>query len=430
MLSGWVEAGQISRRELFDRVWSKPMTTNATELGTTTSALSALARRLGLPLPRAGHWMKKEVGKELPTPDYPADHSLDKQTYPLPAPTVRRVPKPAPAKVEAPPPPDVAESNEPDGSPATKDAAAPEVESAAEIATETEVGEHKKVARTRTAIQKSRSTDRAMIGGRGKFRLLVAPASGERTCSVLDKLVAAVEARGWMLDSIEQGYAIVADGETVGLMIEEKLDRVPHVITTAEIREKAEYDRKCALADRGIGYRPWRPPAIPEHDYVPNGELVLKFDHDYDAGGTRRTFSDGKRQRLEDLVPSMMESLERWGVAVKARREQRAEQARKWAEQDRRRKDIERQVRVEGYRIIFLQRQVERKREIDGLSGLISLWEQVEGPDPKFAELLEFARLYQKWLEAKLSPDAVAKRIADLKLMDDDVYIYDAKRLD
>ena len=213
-------------------------------------------------------------------------------------------------------------------------------------------------------------------------------------------------------------------------MIEEKLDRVPHVITAAELKEKAEYDRKCALADRGIGYRPWRPPAIPEHDHVPNGELVLKFDHDYDAGGTRRTFSDGKRQRLEDLIPSMIDSLERWGVAVKARHEERAEQARKWAEQDRRRKDIERQTRVEGYRIAFLQRQVERKREIDGLSGLISLWEQAEGPDPKFAELLEFARLYQKWLEAKLAPSAIAERIAALKLMDDDVYIYDAKRLD
>ena len=63
-------------------------------------------------------------------------------------------------------------------------------------------------------------------------------------------------------------------------MIEEKLGRVPHVVTAAELKEKAEYDRKCALADRGIGYRPWREPPIPEHDYVPNGELVLKFDRE------------------------------------------------------------------------------------------------------------------------------------------------------
>ena len=404
------------------------MTTNAAELGATTSALAALAKRLGLPLPRAGHWMKKEVGKEAPTPDFPADRNLDEQIYVLP-PMIRRLPKPL-AKVEAPPLPDPAESKEQSGSLAAEDVKVPPTERPVEVVAEIEVGEHKKVASSRTAIRKICSTDRASTGGRGKFRLLVAPASGERACSVLDRLVTAVEAKSWSLDSTEQGYAIVADGETVGLMIEEKLDRVPHVITAAELKEKAEYDRKCALADRGIGYRPWRPPAIPEHDHVPNGELVLKFDHDYDAGGTRRTFSDGKRQRLEDLIPSMIDSLERWGVAVKARHEERAEQARKWAEQDRRRKDIERQTRVEGYRIAFLQRQVERKREIDGLSGLISLWEQAEGPDPKFAELLEFARLYQKWLEAKLAPSAIAERIAALKLMDDDVYIYDAKRLD
>ncbi len=292
------------------------------------------------------------------------------------------------------------------------------------------VGEHKRVASTRAAIQKSRSTDRAMIGGKGKFRLMVTPSSGDRACAVLDRLITAVEAQGWTLESKENGYAIVADGETVGLMIEEKLDRVPHVVTPAEIKEKADYDRKCALADRGIGYRPWREPPIPEHDFVPNGELVLKFDREYDAGGARRTFSDGKRQRLEDLIPSMIDSLERWSVAVKAKREERAEWKRKWEEQERRRKDHEQQVRVEGYRIAFLQRQIERKREIDGLAGLIDLWSDAENPDPKFAELIEFARLYQKWLEAKLSPDAVAKRIADLKLMDDDVYIYDAKRLD
>lgn len=213
-------------------------------------------------------------------------------------------------------------------------------------------------------------------------------------------------------------------------MIEEKLDRVPHVITPAEIKEKADYDRKCALADRGIGYRPWRAPPIPEHDYVPNGELVLKFDREYDAGGARRTYSDGKRQKLEELIPAMIDALDGWAAAVKRRREERAEQKQQWEEQDRKRKDLERQVRVEGYRIKFLQRQIERKREIDGLADLITLWSDAPDPDPKFVALRDFAGLYREWLAAKLAPDAIAKRIADLKLMDDDVYIWDDKRLD
>lgn len=147
-------------------------------------------------------------------------------------------------------------------------------------------------------------------------------------------------------------------------------------------------------------------------------------------GGIRRSFSDGKRQRLEDLVPSIVASLERCAAAMKARREEQARWKCEWAEQEERRKKLERQARVESYRIKFLQRQIERKREIDGLADLISLWEASDGADDQFRELLDFARLYREWLAAKITPAAVTKRIAQLKLMDDDVYIYDEKRLD
>lgn len=59
------------------------------------------------------------------------------------------------------------------------------------------------------------------------------------------------------LDSTEQGYAIVADGETVGLMIEERLDRVPHVITAVEIKREpstianARWPIEGSAIDRG-----------------------------------------------------------------------------------------------------------------------------------------------------------------------------------
>jgi hypothetical protein len=297
-------------------------------------------------------------------------------------------------------------------------------------AEEIDVSEHKRVASTRSAIQKSRSPDRVAVRGRGKFRLLVSSNCGDRACEVLDRLIASAEAQGWRLESTEQGYAIVADGETIGFMIEEKLDRVPHVVTATELKETAEYERKCALAARGIGYRPWGPPSIPEHDHVPNGELVLKFDQNYAASGVRRSFSDGKRQRLEDLVPSVIGALDRWATAVKTRRERDAKWKQDCADQEKLRKERERQARIEGYRITFLQRQIERKREIDGLSSLIAAWEDAEDIDPKFAALVEFAQLYRKSLEAKIAPAAIAERIADLRLMDDDVLIYDAKRLD
>lgn len=367
--------------------------------------------------------MKKDVGKAPPTPEYLVDPTVEDELHRVAPPQMRRAVSPKQSvdqvvtkSAQTPDPKKIEAASEPDEKPPPP-------------ANDIIPDEHRKVAGTRGALRKSCSTDRAAVGGQGKFRLLVAPASAGRACGILDRLVTAAEARSWQLENTDRGYAIAADGEAIGFMIEEKLDKVPHVVTPAELREKAEYERKCALADRGIGHRPWRAPEIPEHDYVPNGELVLKFDHDYDAAGLRRTYSDGKRQRLEDLIPAMIDTLEQWAVALKAKREERAQWQREWDERDRRRKDRERQARVEGYRIAFLQRQVERKREIDGLADLIATWEQADSADPQFTELLEFARLYRKWLEAKIAPDAIARRIAELKLMDDDVTIYDAKSI-
>ncbi|MDE1918389.1 MAG: hypothetical protein KGJ57_15365 [Sphingomonadales bacterium] len=381
----------IERRDLFERLWSQPMTALGAELGVPAPALATLARQLALPLPGAGHWTKKSFGKEPSKPDYPADPALDGRAHPLPVPQPTQVTAPAPLAG---------------------------------------TGEHRNVASTRATILRNHSTGRVSTGGRGKFRLLVTPASGARACRVLDRLVAAVEAKDWTLDSTERGYAIVVDGESIGLMIEEKLDRVPHLVTAAEQKAKAEYDRKCALADRGIGLRPYLAPTIPEHDHEPNGDLALKFDQDYDAGGTRRVFSDGKRQRLEDLVPAMIDSLARWATAVKARRDEREQSKRHWEELEHRRQEREQRARAEGYRIMFLQRQVERVRELEGLSSLIARWEEGGEIDPGFAGLLDFARQYREWLEARIAPTAIAKRIGELKLMDDNVYVYDPKRLE
>jgi hypothetical protein len=370
-----------------------------------------------------------EFGRAPPTPDYPVDPALDDAPYHVTLAKSRSAKHDKPKRTQA-----VRRADDvaPGDSGLLEERAEAAPSPPAHSMFDDAADEPQRIVlATRNAIAKPRATaGRAAIGGRGKFRLLVTPATGERACSMLDGLIVAIEQLGWTMENGDKGYSILADGESIGFMIEEKLDRVPHIVTAAELREKAEYDRKCELADRGTGYRPWGPPSIPEHDYVPNGELVLKFDHAYAAGGIRRTFSDGKRQRLEDLVPPMIESLERRAIASKARREEVAQRQQEWAEQEKRRADRERQIRVEGYRITFLQRQIERQREIDGLSSLIATWQGAEDIDPKFAELVEFAQLYRKSLQARIAPAAIAERIADLKLMDDDVYIYDAKRLD
>lgn len=62
---------RFTRQELYDRLWSKPMSHLIAELGTTTAILSTLLRRADIPKPPPGHWMRKEFGKPIQQPPLP-----------------------------------------------------------------------------------------------------------------------------------------------------------------------------------------------------------------------------------------------------------------------------------------------------------------------------------------------------------------------
>lgn len=66
----------FTRQELYDCVWSKPMSHLVVELGTTTGNFSALLRRADIPTLPAGHWMRKEFGKPVEQPPL-RQHQLD-----------------------------------------------------------------------------------------------------------------------------------------------------------------------------------------------------------------------------------------------------------------------------------------------------------------------------------------------------------------
>jgi hypothetical protein len=62
---------RFTRQELYNRVWSTPMTRVAAELGTTTNRLSSLLRRADVPTPPSGYWIKREFGKAVAQPPLP-----------------------------------------------------------------------------------------------------------------------------------------------------------------------------------------------------------------------------------------------------------------------------------------------------------------------------------------------------------------------
>lgn len=367
--------------------------------------------------------MKAEVGKEALTPDYRADPAVEDQLHEITRPA-QRLPRPAPiprsVKVNA---------SVKDESSLTEVGELQAVEPAP-TAAQNAVEPQKRVMATRAALLKVKVGERISVGGRGKFRLLVSALGANRAASILDALVDAASGRGWAIADGEKGFAMVVEDEEIGFMIEEKLRADPHIPTQAELRDQADYVRKCALADRGIGYRPWKEPLIPVYDYVPNGELALKFDENYAYRSERRTFADGKRQRVDTMIDLVLGTLVKYSAAIKSRRADIERQKVQWEEAERKRRQRENQARVEAYRITFLQKQVERHREIEGVEDLISRWEKSDCVDDAFTGILKFARDYRDWLARKLDPADVASRLTELKLMDDDVTIYDVKRIE
>ena len=66
-------------------------------------------------------------------------------------------------------------------------------------------------------------------------------------------------------------------------------------------------------------YDAWttRPPP-PEWDHVPNGCIKIALNEGvYGYNMLRRTFSDGKRQRIETLINGILEAFAIWATAIK-----------------------------------------------------------------------------------------------------------------
>jgi len=56
-------AERLSRKTLYDLVWSEPMKTLSARFGISDVALKKTCARAGIPTPDRGYWAKKDAGK-------------------------------------------------------------------------------------------------------------------------------------------------------------------------------------------------------------------------------------------------------------------------------------------------------------------------------------------------------------------------------
>lgn len=243
---------RLSRKELYELVWSTPMSKLAKRFNLSDVGLAKICKRYNIPRPGVGHWTKRAHGKPLTKESLPkaTDPSLD---------TVVIIHGLEPTRNE------VAQEFFVDQ---LKTLAASEHEPANII----RVGDalhspHRIVQQTGQAIQNVRIDSCGIVCLRTEslLWLQVAKPSIGRALRILDAVVKALELRGFQIKSPslrhKRSACIVWRNREIEFRIRERLKRQDHVANEKERRDQARFSYM----------------APPMWELIPTGQLELEI---------------------------------------------------------------------------------------------------------------------------------------------------------
>lgn len=296
----------LTRADLYELVWTKPMARLAPEFGISDVALTKRCKRLGIPYPGLGYWARVAAGQKLKRPSLPP---APKHLRPYELSITFRKPNEGPPDEQVPerPPPDVPVAD-------TLCSPHPVVKQLREELAKARP-DHNDLLR----VPQTRATDTALKIGRD---------STSRALRILDGLFKVLDARGHTVELGAHGWkkklqisAVVAN-ERVEMSLEEVVGKRPHVPTDDEKRRQKTWGAQ-----------------IPKNDGYPSGQLKLRIRWG-------RSWSDTTRDRLENLLGRAVLDAEQAARAILQSRleRERQEAARKAEEQ----KQIRRQ-RLDWY---------------------------------------------------------------------------------
>jgi hypothetical protein len=289
----------------------------AKEFGMSDVGLAKVCRKHNIPVPPVGYWRRKETGYKVNRPVLPPakdgrehlDLYIRERLRPEFEELARRV--------------------------------APKITIASEIS-------HPLVLRSEKLLERGKLNERSLVISKNGAltHVLVSREQLPRALKLLNALLLALEERGQPASWPKEENALLAasiDEEAVRFSLSELTDSVPHVLTPAEMKH------------------PW---SAPKCDYKLTGRLQLQIANSPPfMGPIRRTWADGKRQRIEDCIGDFMVGLTVAAAAIKKNRQETEERHRRW-EEERKREEEERRIAEE------------HKRKAELVTELIGNWEE------------------------------------------------------
>lgn len=318
----------LKREELYKMVWSEPVSKLARGYGLSDRGLGKICKRLEIPVPGRGYWQMKKKGLKMTAPPLQPTKKLNATgTY------IHKTSKP---RREAKEDNETCELITAEKMPENKITVPPSLDSP-----------HPLIAMTRRSLIGAKVDARGLKKprARGCLDIHVGQDSIDRAMLIMDTLVKALETRGFNIsvNKVPPFFTSVSVmDEVIKFALIEDLDRTERKLTAAQIKEKEKH--------------PWMY-SRQVYDYSPNGILSLIIRND-DALNHRKTWSDGKKQRLEECLNSFVGGLIKTAIAIKHLRVERERRDREWQEERRKREEAERIWQEEQEKMKALDREI------------------------------------------------------------------------
>ncbi|MGN6155387.1 MAG: hypothetical protein ACTHN4_06600 [Sphingomicrobium sp.] len=388
----------FTREQFHALVWSKPMTSLAKEFFLSDVALHKICRKHDVPTPPPGWWAKQQAGRKVKVTPLPKLKAGISDRIAIAAGELR---------------------SEAGALAAVRERA--RVLASCDLPGE--ITAPPVVVKTVSALRKARPGATGLVTTDGSLiRCEVAPASIDRVEPALTRIVAAAAQQGFTLKPRGKDVCFSGADEEIGFSVTETVRRIKHVLTE---REQAEQQRCERKREREIRSGSWgmswsERPRFPEWDYHPTGQLAFEFEHAYVSGAPRRTFRDGKVQRVEDMAADIAVGLAVLAAAKTADRLQREERRRHEEEQRRLREQAARASHLEERRAAAVDQILAEMQRVEQLTALLTQLSENAGGGDRVRE-------FRLWIEAviersrsRLACQALEERFTASRLFGDD----------
>lgn len=363
------DSTRLTREELYELVWSEPMSRLAPKYGLSDVGLKKTCKRMRVPTPGLGYWRRKERGytvRKTPLPKLPLSTPQDLKEV-----TFRKRSIP------------VDGTEQPSG-PVVEQQAFESMEENRVAVLATLNDPHPLVARTVIALRKAKPDSQGYLVSKvgDLLDLRVSLATADRAMCIFDALLKALDSRGFATSvrrTSEQSATVVrVAGEDISIALSERID-------------KEEVKSTSIAAERVSRW------STPRFESIPTGQLSLSITTGW-SDGIRRTWADGKKQRVEDCLNAFIVGLVAAAEAEGLRRLEREEWQRNRRAEEERRVVEARRKEEEAAWTRALDHAVDQWLTARHLRGYIDAVRQAAGGNERLAEDSELDA-WIKWAE-------------------------------